>query len=109
MKTVRSEVERVLRSDACSGCGLCPVLDSGLKMELNDSGYLRPRVVGPVAQRKDAVRIFRRACPGVRVDAVRPAGSARTRCGVRASACGKRGQATTSSVIGGAAAACFRR
>ncbi|WP_349899816.1 Coenzyme F420 hydrogenase/dehydrogenase, beta subunit C-terminal domain [Parafrigoribacterium soli] len=62
----------VLRNDNCSGCGLCTLLDSGLTMQLNDEGYLRPVRTGPSMMAADAVGAFERACPGVRVNAMSP-------------------------------------
>lgn len=77
MSTVRKQVARVLRADACSGCGVCTLLDAGLSMELDDAGYLRPTASGPPDEREGAVRAFKRACPGRQVVAQRPAGSTR--------------------------------
>ncbi len=67
----------MLQADACSGCGVCTLLDAGLSMELDDSGYLRPVASGPVDERDRAVRIFKRSCPGRQVVAARPGGSTR--------------------------------
>lgn len=77
MSSVRREVHKVLRADACSGCGLCPLLDRGLSMQLDEGGFMRPLEVGPADERADAVRIFRASCPGRRVNAVTPSGSTR--------------------------------
>lgn len=77
MSTVREQVARVLRADACSGCGVCTILDAGLSMRLDDSGHLRPAVSGPADERSRAARIFKRACPGRQVVAKRPRGSTR--------------------------------
>lgn len=77
MSTVREQVASVLRADACSGCGVCTLLDTGLSMQLNEAGYLRPTPTGPPAEQPDAVRTFQRACPGREVVAQKPAGSDR--------------------------------
>ncbi|MFE7845371.1 Coenzyme F420 hydrogenase/dehydrogenase, beta subunit C-terminal domain [Microbacterium sp. NPDC057407] len=77
MTELRDRVQDVLARDACSGCGLCPRLDRGLEMRLDAAGYVRPVAVGAPAEVPDAARTFARSCPGVRVDAQRPAGSQR--------------------------------
>lgn len=77
MSTVRKEVAKVLKADACSGCGVCTLLDGGLSMELNESGYLRPIAANAPDERTNAVRVFKRACPGRQVVAKRPKGSFR--------------------------------
>ncbi|GAA1856040.1 Coenzyme F420 hydrogenase/dehydrogenase, beta subunit C-terminal domain [Microbacterium koreense] len=77
MKTVRSEVAKVLAADACSGCGMCVTLDSGLTMHTDAAGFARPRETGAAREVPDAVRTFRRACPGRRVGAQRPRGARR--------------------------------
>lgn len=77
LSTVREQVAKVLDADACSGCGVCTILDRGLSMELDDAGYLRPVPAGPADERDGAARIFTRACPGRRVVAKRPPGSVR--------------------------------
>jgi coenzyme F420 hydrogenase subunit beta len=46
-------------------------------MQLDATGYLRPREVGPVSEAPDAEAIFERSCPGMRVTARHPAGSER--------------------------------
>lgn len=77
MDTVRAQVERVLRADACSGCGACTLLDSGLSMRLDDAGYLRPAPTGDLDEREGARADFARACPGRSVRAQHPHGAAR--------------------------------
>lgn len=77
MSTVRKQVAKVLQADACSGCGVCTLLDAGLSMQLDDAGYLRPTAAGPPAERAGAVRAFNRSCPGRWVNAQQPAGSVR--------------------------------
>ncbi|WP_165384239.1 Coenzyme F420 hydrogenase/dehydrogenase, beta subunit C-terminal domain [Leucobacter triazinivorans] len=77
MSTVRKQVAKVLQADACSGCGVCTLLDPGLSMELDGSGYLRPVAAGPPREEPGAARAFARVCPGRSVTAQRPAGSTR--------------------------------
>ena len=75
---LREAVRRVVDSDNCSGCGACALIADEIVMQLGSSGYMRPTFVGePAAGReKERVRAFRQVCPGVRVDAPRPVGSA---------------------------------
>lgn len=73
MRTLEHAVEGVLARDACSGCGLCALLDSGISMSLDDDGYIRPAFTGPSAPIPDATAIFDRSCPGRVVRAPRPA------------------------------------
>ena len=75
-------IERVVREGNCSGCGACTLLDDGLVMGMDAAGFNRPTRVSAAtgAAQPDpaaAVRAFERSCPGVRVDAQRPAGSTR--------------------------------
>ena len=72
--TLQEEIAEVVRSGTCSGCGACLLLDPGLAMRLDDEGYARPRQVGSSTAAPDAAEQFRRACPGLRVVAGRPAG-----------------------------------
>ena len=62
---------RVLEAGACTGCGMCTLLDPGLAMELDADGYARPvrRAAGTTPA--NAAQVFRRACPGSRVQAGR--------------------------------------
>ena len=56
-------VERVVRGDLCSGCGLCAGVAGGaLEMITASPGYARPRHVGPVT--REAERAIAAACPG---------------------------------------------
>ncbi|GAA2177909.1 Coenzyme F420 hydrogenase/dehydrogenase, beta subunit C-terminal domain [Leucobacter tardus] len=77
MKTVRDQVTQVVSADACSGCGVCTILDRGLTMALDDAGYLRPTPTAPVDERDGAAERFARICPGKQIVAQRPAGSTR--------------------------------
>ncbi len=76
MSDLRSRVGEVLKADACTGCGMCSLLDSGLSMTLQN-GYLRPTPMGAPDQLDGAERIFDRACPGRRVAAQNAPGSTR--------------------------------
>lgn len=64
-----AEIADVLRKDACTGCGACPLLDTGLRMVENDAGYLRPVRHGDGDLRAGAATLFRNVCPGVTVSA----------------------------------------
>lgn len=78
MTVLQPAIAAVVARDACSGCGLCTRLDSGITMALDDRGYLRPSYTGPSAAIDDAERVFDRSCPGVVVRAGRtPAGGTR--------------------------------
>lgn len=72
-------IVRVVESGNCSGCGACTLLDDGLSMELDASGYARPVRTGASADNvgADAAGRFEAICPGVVVRAVHPAGAAR--------------------------------
>lgn len=69
MTALQQRVADVLRRDACSGCGLCPQLDAGISMRLDDNGYLRPAWDGDSTPIDGAVSVFDRSCPGSRVTA----------------------------------------
>src|SRR5258708_7414157 len=56
-------VNRVLRGELCSGCGLCAAVSGGaLRMESSAPGYNRPVGAAPVSA--DAERVIAQACPG---------------------------------------------
>jgi coenzyme F420 hydrogenase subunit beta len=69
VSALRERVADVLSRDACSGCGLCPRLDPGLSMRLDERGYLRPALTGESAPVDGAAEIFDRSCPGMRITA----------------------------------------
>jgi len=69
---LHERIADVVSRDACSGCGLCPRLDPGLRMQLDDRGYLRPQLVDESAPIDDAVAVFERSCPGMRITAPEP-------------------------------------
>ncbi|MGS0685687.1 Coenzyme F420 hydrogenase/dehydrogenase, beta subunit C-terminal domain [Nakamurella sp. GG22] len=65
---LRGSVERVVRSDNCSGCGACARLSTSISMELDAEGFIRP--IFPLDDRPDdptASRTFAQICPGVAV------------------------------------------
>ncbi|WP_136193565.1 Coenzyme F420 hydrogenase/dehydrogenase, beta subunit C-terminal domain [Actinomyces procaprae] len=72
---VATEINRVVASLNCSGCGLCAQF-KGVTMRLQ-GGFMRPVVDPGAASRTDAdeLRQFRAACPGIRIQAQHPAGS----------------------------------
>jgi len=57
-------IERVVKADLCSGCGLCASV-SGSGMEQAPTGYNRPRPAPPVGG--EAERLLAGSCPGSRV------------------------------------------
>lgn len=76
MTGLPERIADVLDRDACSGCGLCPRLDSGIRMRLDDSGYLRPSYDAPSSPVDGALEVFERSCPGMRITApAAPAGA----------------------------------
>jgi coenzyme F420 hydrogenase subunit beta len=74
-RDLHAAVREVVAAGNCSGCGACSALSPTITMQLDGGGFLRPHAIdGEVAA--DAVREFRRICPGVRVTspAVPPGG-----------------------------------
>ncbi|SHE24680.1 Coenzyme F420 hydrogenase/dehydrogenase, beta subunit C-terminal domain [Actinomyces glycerinitolerans] len=71
---VATEINRVVDSLNCSGCGLCAQFE-GVTMQLQ-GGFMRPTVSPEAASRMDSeeLRHFRASCPGIRTQAQRPAG-----------------------------------
>lgn len=59
-------VQRVLRGELCTGCGLCASVSAGIVMASPPPGYNRPRVVGPVTSQDE--RVIAAACPGAVVE-----------------------------------------
>jgi coenzyme F420 hydrogenase subunit beta len=72
-------VAAVLDNRACTGCGLCTVIDPGLAMTLDDTGFLRPERRPGTTAPAGAAETFARSCPGLRVAAPKPAGAVRHR------------------------------
>lgn len=59
-------VQRVLRGELCTGCGLCASISAGIAMESPPPGYNRPRIVGPVTPHDE--RVIAASCPGAVVE-----------------------------------------
>lgn len=80
--TLDREVQDVVESGNCSGCGACVQLGPGLAMRLDDQGFLRPvreqssGVDDLPSDERDRVAAFERICPGRTVRSPRPAGAA---------------------------------
>jgi len=72
-----TKIEEVVRSGNCSGCGACLLLDSGLRLELDENGFARPVQREPSAAVPNADATFAASCPGRVVRAQRPLGSDR--------------------------------
>ncbi len=70
-------VARVVDAQNCSGCGACSLLDPGLAVGLDASGYVRPRRTSSGRTPDGAADTFRSVCPGARLRAARPEGSVR--------------------------------
>ncbi|MGC5172275.1 Coenzyme F420 hydrogenase/dehydrogenase, beta subunit C-terminal domain [Micromonospora sp. DT81.3] len=77
MSALREKVRDVVARDACSGCGMCTRLDSGLEMRLDAGGHLRPVEARPASESPGAEAAFDASCPGVRVSAQKPRGAER--------------------------------
>jgi coenzyme F420 hydrogenase subunit beta len=75
--TLDAEITRVVAAGNCSGCGGCLLLDSGLRLELDDDGFGRPMRLGASTAAPDAAERFRSSCPGLVVAAQNPPGSVR--------------------------------
>lgn len=78
--TLDSAIRGVIESGNCSGCGACALLDTGISMELDAQGYLRParrQEPAPGIETTDMLAAFLSSCPGLRVTAQRPLGSRR--------------------------------
>src|SRR5687767_2666109 len=59
-------VQRVLRGELCTGCGLCASASKGIEMRSTPPGYNRPEHVGPVTAEEE--RVIAAACPGAVVE-----------------------------------------
>ena len=60
-------LNRVLKADLCSGCGLCAAIagDERVTMAMSDGGYLRPTVNGALTAEENAA--IEATCPGLSV------------------------------------------
>ncbi|MBE6481652.1 MAG: hypothetical protein E7Z94_04615 [Actinomyces ruminicola] len=72
---VATEINRVVDSLNCSGCGLCGQFE-GVTMQLR-GGFMRPVVDAEASSRTDSgeLRHFRASCPGIRIQAQRRVGA----------------------------------
>lgn len=59
-------VQRVLRGELCTGCGLCASASKGIEMTSVPPGYNRPRAVGPVTAAEE--QVIAESCPGAVVE-----------------------------------------
>ncbi|WP_032366984.1 Coenzyme F420 hydrogenase/dehydrogenase, beta subunit C-terminal domain [Rhodococcoides fascians] len=77
-RRLEAEVEKVVRSQNCSGCGGCAQVSAAITMKMDSEGFLRPEfdLTKPTSTEREASE-FRKICPGVRVDAPAPQGSIR--------------------------------
>ena len=62
-------VESVVLAGNCSGCGACALIDPGLRMRLDETGFNRPVRLLPITPKIDrqATAEFLASCPGVLV------------------------------------------
>lgn len=63
-KTIQKLAAEVARTERCTGCGACALLDQSLDMALVD-GYQRPQVNGQPST--GDVKLFKQVCPGIQV------------------------------------------
>lgn len=66
-KKLDQKILKVVASDACSGCGLCTIIDPGLDMALDEQGFMRPERSAIGHTPTNATHIFKRSCPGMLV------------------------------------------
>ena len=59
-------VQRVLRGELCTGCGLCASLSAGIEMASLAPGYNRPVAAGPVSRVEEET--IAATCPGAVVE-----------------------------------------
>lgn len=63
---VSKTVERVVRGQLCTGCGLCAGVSAGaIRMRDVEPGFIRPEQIAPVSGEVEAV--IAASCPGARV------------------------------------------
>lgn len=57
-------ITKVLKSNMCSGCGICAgvVKDKKIKMEITSDGYLRPVIYGELTSEEN--NVLKNICPG---------------------------------------------
>ncbi len=59
-------IQRVLRGELCTGCGLCAAISPGIEMASLAPGYNRPVASGPVSVAEE--KVIATACPGAVVE-----------------------------------------
>lgn len=64
-KRLDEQISKVVSSDACSGCGLCTIVDPGLDMALDGDGFMRPQRSSIGQTPTNASHVFKRSCPGI--------------------------------------------
>lgn len=79
---MKSLIERVLKNDLCSGCGMCSAVanEGAIRMRLNADGYQRPTLAADYGDRELAdaatTAAFAKSCPALNLD-IRPFRSAK--------------------------------
>lgn len=66
-KKLDRQISKVLKNDACSGCGLCTLIDEGVTMVDSPEGFLRPRRTSAGQTPPEAAKVFKKSCPGMAV------------------------------------------
>ena len=57
-------LNRILKSNCCTGCGLCAAVSkNAIEMHMSTAGFLRPRQKGPIAPNTD--QLISDICPGI--------------------------------------------
>ena len=70
--SLHSQIQAVVASGNCSGCGACLLLDPALRLQLGDDGFATPVLGAPSEQVAGAASTFARSCPGRVVRAAHP-------------------------------------
>lgn len=64
------QINRVVESGNCTGCGACALLSPGVEMKLDGKGYMRPNVdLDLVDVSRMSATKFKQVCPGVGIRA----------------------------------------
>lgn len=67
--SVYKSLNKVLKSDLCSGCGVCTAIDNNIEMRINDDGYSRPHLIDrKISEPKEKSSLFEKICPGLTLD-----------------------------------------
>ena len=60
-------LERILKSNCCTGCGLCAAVSEGaIDMHMSSDGFLRPQQQSPISSHTD--QLIDDICPGVKMN-----------------------------------------